>query len=169
MEVGEAPAARRATAIPGRIGGILIALGGAVLLLSFLLLDVVDYSFTSEYVSPGETIDVQYKGTAIVDETSGDGSSLLVWTVGAASIAIIAGLLSLIPAVAKRFWIVAIPVAVAAAGWVIFAARWYDEEIDTLSRTGAGGKISLAAGVAIFVIAVLTAPVTAIRNRGAVG
>jgi hypothetical protein len=76
------------------VAGGLVALGGVVMLLTFLFMDIVDYSYTQEpldtFTLPGEVApepvlrEDQYKGKDVADEANlGEGAALLVWTIGA--------------------------------------------------------------------------------------
>jgi hypothetical protein len=169
---------REASVVPGRIGAALIVLAAATLLLSFLFLDYVDYTQTysnndpfGPELAPGDVgyeapdvFDKQFKGKDIADEET-DGAAILVWTIAAGGFALIVGLVGLIPAVARRIWVVALPLAVVAAAWCIYSATWFNDEYEDLSRMGPGGKISLIAGIVIVVVAIVASIVVAMRNR----
>lgn len=162
----------------GRIGAAVIVVAAVTLLATFLFLDYVDYVQTysnapafGEELVPGDvgyeapsSYEKKFTGMDISDEET-DGSAIFVWTIFAGGLALIGGLVGLIPAVARRIWVVALPVAVVAAGWCIYSATWFNGEYEDLSRMGPGGKISLAAGFVIFIAAIATSVVVAMRNR----
>ena len=159
------------------IGGLLMALGGAALLATFLFLNVLDYSYFTDVVNPaGETIEVQLKGKEIADSDalgevgkagdSEEGTSLLIWTIAAGVLAVIGGLVGLIPAVARRIWVVAIPVAVVMAAWAVYSRTWLNEEVEDLSNAGSGADLSFYAAIFVFAVAIISSIVVAVRNRG---
>lgn len=174
MEAGVAP--RRASAGPGIAAGGVIAIAGIALLLTFLFMDIVDYSYTVEpddtFALPGEVApepelrEDQYKGKDVRDESL-DGAGLFVWTIAAGGVAILGGLIAMIPAVARRFWAVGVPIAVVMAAWVIYSRTWFNDEVENLNRTGIGADLSFYAAILIFVVAIGASIVVAVRNRGA--
>lgn len=169
---------RRASATPGMIAGGIIALAGVALLVTFLFMNIVDYSYT---VEPDDSLDTygieteaepelredQYKGKDVSDEAF-EGAGLLVWTIAAGGFAIVGGLVGLIPAVARRFWAVGIPIAIVIAAWVIYSRTWFNDEVENLNRTGIGADLSFYAAILIFVVAIGASIAVAVRNRNTV-
>jgi hypothetical protein len=163
---------RRSSSAAGAITAGLVALAAAALLVTFLFTTVVDYTETidpdvvSAYGFDDDVIDVSYKGKDMSDEAGGDGAALLVWTIAAGGLALILGLVGLIPAVSRHVWAVAVPAALVLAAWAIYSRVWFNEQYDHLDRLGPGGKVSFYAAIAGVVVAIAGSIVTAVRNRG---
>lgn len=164
------PARREPSAGAGILTGALIAAAAVAMLVTFLFMTVVDYTETidpdvvSAYGFEDDLIEKNFKGKDISEEET-DGAALLVWTVAAGGLAAILGLVGLIPAVARRIWMVAVPAAVALGAWCIYSRVWFNEEYEHLSRLGPGGTISFYAAIAGVVVAIAGSIVVAVRNR----
>ena len=141
-------------------------LGTAALAVTFLFLNVLDYTEVYEFIDPGEEVTVKTKGRDISDAGGGDGAALLVWTVIAIGIAAICSLIGLIPSVARRIWVVAIPVAITVAGWAIYSQVWLND--DFKGRLGPGAELSKYGAIFVFAVAVVASIATWVRNRDAI-
>ena len=133
-----------------RMAAAAIAIGGAVLLLSFVALPWEEVTFTN-FGSSTET-EISNKGPDLgsVYQDDGETGGLFVGATVAASVLILLlGLVALAPAMASRIAAVAIPAGVIALAWLVYSIIWLGDPEMVDGQTGIGATIGWIAAVAV--------------------
>jgi len=130
-----------------RTAALVIAIGGAVLLLSFFFLPWE--KFTLEGVS-GETA-AENKGPELGSVYNDDGETGGIFvgvTIGLSIIIFLLGLAALVPALAERRGLV-IAAGLIALVWLIYSVIWLQDSDMVDGQTGIGATIGWIAAVAV--------------------
>jgi hypothetical protein len=133
-----------------RKAAAVIAIGGAVLLLSFLALPWEQVSFTS--FGTGTETEISNKGPNLgsVYQDDGETGELFVGvTVTASILILLLGLVALAPAMAPRMAAVAIPAGAIALAWLAYSIVWLGDPEMVDGQTGIGATIGWIAAVAV--------------------
>lgn len=148
-----------------RRAAIVIAIGGALILLSFLVLPWEKTNSVEFATGDPYTYELRgYEFGSIYQDDGETGEIFVGVTIAATVLMIVLGLVGLMPTMARRAMAFAVPAGLIAFGWLVYSVIWLRDSDMVDGETGIGVTIAWIAAVAV-IAAAIAAVVVSRRAR----